>query len=141
MFTLSSNKYQPFQISPFTDLSFFNFLAYTITMLFQVLVPCCYGNELTLASQKISMSLFHSDWLTTSGLYKKTVKIFLENSKKPIVIKAFEYIVINLKTFLSICNFAYSITIVTCLDVIKCLVTYQIYRQFEYFHYQQSLEC
>ena len=63
-----------FNHSRFHRLSLFKVLAYTNTKLFQVLMPCYYGNEFTLASEKLPMSSLHSDWLTTSTSNKKVGK-------------------------------------------------------------------
>jgi odorant receptor len=80
-----------------------------IMELIQIWLPCYYGNELKFASEKISMSMFHSDWSTTTKSFKTAMKIFMENNKKSTWIRAFGYIKIDLTTFISICNFAYSL--------------------------------
>jgi hypothetical protein len=123
------------QISPVSEpVVFFRTLAYAITMLVQIFLPCYFGNELSSASEKISMSLFHSCWLLKDVDYKKSeiqgqchiqtkqapqrfkenpskiaVKIFMENSKKPLNIKAAGLMDMNYESFKSICNFAYSL--------------------------------
>ena len=78
-------------------------------MILQILLPCYYGNEITVASMKMSTNLFHSEWISADEKFKKAMKIFMENAKRPIEIAAFGLFKVNLKTFTSICNSAYSL--------------------------------
>lgn len=75
----------------------------------QVFLPCYYGNKISLASEKISSTLFHSNWIDHDAKYKSSVKIFLENSKQPIKISALGVLNIDYETFTTICNAAYSL--------------------------------
>lgn len=78
-------------------------------MVVQVFLPCHYGNKLSVASEEISMSLFHSNWIAKDVNFKKAQKILHENSKKSIKIYAFASISIDNNTFLTIYNRAYSL--------------------------------
>jgi 7tm Odorant receptor len=60
------------------------------------------------ASEKLSASLFHSEWMQQSKEFKVAMKIFMENSKKPIVVTAFGTFKLTLENFLKILNSAYS---------------------------------
>jgi odorant receptor len=75
----------------------------------QVFLPCYFGNDLLIASEKLSTALFHSNWIEKSMKHKKAMIIFLENSKKPIKITAFGMVHIDFGTFSNICNSAYSL--------------------------------
>jgi odorant receptor len=136
------------QISPVSEpVVFFRTLAYATTMLIQIFLPCYFGNELSLASDKISISLFYSCWISkdvdnkrltkivlkkpeTSSKrskkllsinppssrqhnddkrFKTAVKIFMENSKKCLKVRAVNLFIMNYESFISICNFAYSL--------------------------------
>lgn len=61
------------------------------------------------ASNKLSTSIFHSEWMTGDRKFKQAVGIFMENTKKPVQIIAFGFINVNLATFKSILNFTYSL--------------------------------
>jgi diketogulonate reductase-like aldo/keto reductase len=80
-----------------------------LTVTIRVLLTCYFANNLTLASEKLSMTLFHSNWTKESKKFKTAMKLFMENSKKPMKISAFGVFNINLENFLRIINSAYSL--------------------------------
>jgi odorant receptor len=79
-----------------------------IPMTLQIFLPCYYGNELSIASSKLSTALFHSQWIDEDKSVKKVCKIFMENTKKEIKISAFNVFDINLATFTRIGNLSFS---------------------------------
>lgn len=83
-------------------------LTFMIPVLFLILLPCYTGNELTVASEGLSASLFHQDWIQESEEFQTAVKIFMENLKNPVKISAFEVYELSLQTCLKIVNSAYS---------------------------------
>lgn len=78
-------------------------------MTLQIFLPCYFGNEILISSQHLSMDLFHSDWTSKSHKFKIAMKLFMENAKRPIKITAFGIFEVNLATFTSICNSAFSL--------------------------------
>lgn len=80
-----------------------------ITMLFQIFLPCYYGNQISKMSDEISLKFFHSEWYREKPAYKSTARIFMEFAKKPVKICAIGIFDINLATFTFICNSAYSL--------------------------------
>lgn len=106
-----SSHFLPTQFSTVDEApSFLKIFSYSVSMVLQVFLPCFYGNEILVASSKISTSLFHhSKWLNGNKHYKAAVKIFLENAKKSIKIQAFSLVSIDFTTFTRICNSAYSL--------------------------------
>lgn len=84
-------------------------LAYSFSMLLQVFLPCYYRNKISSASEKIGESLFHSNWIQGDRKYRTAVKIFLENTKKPIIVSALSVLNMDFGTFTTICNSAYSL--------------------------------
>ncbi|CAO1356263.1 unnamed protein product [Diamesa hyperborea] len=87
----------------------FKGISYLFAMTFQIFLPCYFGNEILISSQQLSMNLFHSDWTSKSHKFKIAMKLFMENAKKPIKITAFGVFEVNLVTFTSICNSAFSL--------------------------------
>jgi 7tm Odorant receptor len=71
-------------------------------------LPCYFGSELMAASEKLSASFFNSEWMQQSKQFKVAMKIFMENSKKPIFLSAFGTVKLTLENFLRIINSAYS---------------------------------
>lgn len=77
-------------------------------MILQIFLPCYYGNEISFASQELSLEVFHSQWIDGSKEHKKSIIFMLEAMKKPIKIHAYSLLQINYDTFNSVCNSAYS---------------------------------
>jgi 7tm Odorant receptor len=82
---------------------------YLIPIIVEMLMPCYVGNDLTLAIKKLPESLFHSNWTDESKEFKKTMVIFMENTKKSIKVSAFGVFELSLENFLKIINSAYSL--------------------------------
>lgn len=55
------------------------------------------------------MSLFHANWMASDKHYRTAVKIFLENAKRSTLVTAVGLVDVNLETFKTIGNFAYSL--------------------------------
>jgi odorant receptor len=77
-------------------------------MIQEIFLPCYFGNEISLASSKLSTDLFGSEWIESDKEIKSTMKIFMENAKKEVKISAFNVFHVNLATFTTIGNSAYS---------------------------------
>lgn len=99
------------QISPGKEPAvFLRLTTYMIPMVLQILIPCYFGNEVSISSEKLSVNLFHSEWFKENKKFTTAMKLFMENTKHSIVINAAEGLFrVNLGAFLRICNFAYSV--------------------------------
>lgn len=63
-----------------------------------------------MTSEKLSMSLFNSDWFKQNRKFHVATKMFMENTKRIVAIdSAGGFFRVNLRGFLSICNSAYSV--------------------------------
>jgi hypothetical protein len=82
---------------------------FMIPMTLQMLLPCYISTELTVAYEKLSMKLFHTEWMNESRDFKKNLKVFFENSKKPLKIVVLKIFHLNLENFVKIINSAYSL--------------------------------
>lgn len=78
-------------------------------MVLEIFVPCYFGNEVSIASAKLSTAIFQSNWIDGSVKLKKAVSVFMENTKKDLKISAFGLMDANLATFGRIGNSAYSL--------------------------------
>lgn len=87
---------------------FLKILSYSLTMLLQVFLPCYYGTELSSASDKVSLSLIHSDWINQSKRFKTSMKAVVISGFKSLKVLAFGFVTIDFDTFSKICNAAYS---------------------------------
>jgi odorant receptor len=78
-------------------------------MMFEIFLPCYFGNELSHASSKLSTAVFHSNWIEEELSYKKSLIVLMENLKKDMKITAFGIIDVNLETFKNAVQSAYSL--------------------------------
>ncbi|CAO1358439.1 unnamed protein product [Diamesa serratosioi] len=88
---------------------FVHFISYLAAITLEIYLPCYYGNNLRIASEKLSTKLFHTNWIFESKDFKIAMKLFMENVKKPMKISALNIFDLDLDNFLKICNFAYSL--------------------------------
>ncbi|XP_055608564.1 odorant receptor 94a-like [Uranotaenia lowii] len=83
---------------------------YLGAMLIQVFVPCYFGNEVTLKSQKLTNAVFSSGWYNNRQLKdQKNVKLLMQRFNEPIRLKAGHFFNYNLEAFMSTLNTAYSV--------------------------------
>ena len=85
------------------------FFFYMFSIIIQTFIPCYYGSKILAASDKLSASLFHSEWMYENKNFKTSMMVFLEKVKKPIKISVFGFYDVNLATFTSICQKTFSL--------------------------------
>lgn len=91
------------------NIVFGRLISYIVPMTLIIFLPCFFGNELTIASQKLSQSLFHSSWYNQPKNFQTAMKVFMENTKKPLkVVACYGIFELSVETFLKIVNSAYS---------------------------------
>jgi hypothetical protein len=83
-------------------------LTFTLAECGEIFLHCLYGQEVTLISDEFSTSLFHSKWILTNMKTQKSVKFLMENFKKELKISSFGIYTLNLSSFMTILNSAYS---------------------------------
>jgi odorant receptor len=86
----------------------FQIFTFMIPMTLEIFLPCYFGNDLSIASSKLSTALIGSEWFECDEKLRSTAKIFMENTKKEMKIFAFGVFQVNLSTFTTIMNSAYS---------------------------------
>lgn len=88
---------------------FCELLVYMLVMILQIFLPCYYGNEIKLSSNKLAEEFFHTDWYFEDKRHKKIATIFMECTKKPTTLRAFHEFDIDLRIFTLTCNAAYTL--------------------------------
>jgi odorant receptor len=88
---------------------FLKSFTFIIPMTLEIFLPCYFGNELSMASSKLSNAFFHSEWMNEDKQFRIISKTFLESLKNEIKISAFRVFEVNLATFTRIGNSAYSL--------------------------------
>jgi hypothetical protein len=89
--------------------TFIQIFTFMVPMVFEIFLPCYLGSLLSVASSKLSMGFFHSKWFESNGKDTTSMLILMENLKRDIKISSFGLFFVNLASFTSICNFAYSL--------------------------------
>jgi len=82
---------------------------YLITVLSIMFLRCYYASNITGLSTVLSTSMFHSELHVENQVDRKLIIILMENLKKPIKIVVASVFEVNLETFVTLINFAYSL--------------------------------
>lgn len=107
-FTISNVKiYSIHQESDSSGIS--RVFAFMVPMTLLTFLPCYYGNELSVASEKIPIAFFHSKWFMNDSKFRKTALIFMENVKQTMKIDSYGLFIANLNSFTSMINSSYSL--------------------------------
>lgn len=61
-----------------------------------------YGNEITLASEQLMGSVYHSNWMDLSIKYRKIALIFMERLKRPQEMLIGKLFPLNIKSLTSV---------------------------------------
>ncbi|KAG5673339.1 hypothetical protein PVAND_003398 [Polypedilum vanderplanki] len=83
-------------------------LCLAATSLCHIFIPCIHGSNIESESEKLSYSLFSSDWTNSDIKYQKMMIIVMENLKQSLRLRAFGLSEINLEFFVQTLNTAYS---------------------------------
>lgn len=71
-------------------------------MFIEIAIPSYFGSTLTKSSEQLPYDIFKSNWLVQSESYKKSLKILVERTLRPISIRAGHVFHLNLSTMLSV---------------------------------------
>uniref|UniRef100_A0A182XGI9 Uncharacterized protein n=1 Tax=Anopheles quadriannulatus TaxID=34691 RepID=A0A182XGI9_ANOQN len=84
-------------------------LLYMLSMIFQMFLPCRFGNEVTRKSHLLRTSIYSSRWYEMGLQERKTLRMLLQRMNKPLTLKAFYFFNYNLQAFTTTLNMAYSL--------------------------------
>ncbi|XP_062563149.1 odorant receptor 94a-like isoform X2 [Armigeres subalbatus] len=82
---------------------------YLMSMLTQIFLPCYFGNDVTLKSQKLTNAMYTSDWYQLALRERKDLKMMMIRTSEPIRLKAGNFFNFNLTDFTSTLNRSYSL--------------------------------
>ncbi|KAM7358146.1 odorant receptor 59a-like [Cochliomyia hominivorax] len=94
-----------FARDPFTLIYY---LIYLICMPVEILPACYFGTIMEFEFQNLTYALFSSNWIEQDVRFKKNLRIFAEQAKKPLYVMAW-LVRINMTSFLYACKNAYSL--------------------------------
>nr|QNH68042.1 odorant receptor 17 [Apriona germarii] len=81
---------------------------YFLTMILQVGMYCWFGHNMIASSDNINDAIYMSNWYEAEHSLKKSIMIFMEKCKKPVVLTAGKIFPLSLVTFTSIIRLSYS---------------------------------
>ncbi|XP_053660687.1 odorant receptor 94b-like [Anopheles marshallii] len=91
------------------ELSAIQNLLYMLSMMFQMFLPCRFGNEVTRKSHILRTSIFSSQWYEMQQADRKTLHMLLQRMNKPLTLKAYYFFNYNLQAYTTTLNMAYSV--------------------------------
>jgi gustatory receptor len=80
---------------------------YMVPMVLQIFLPCYFANEVSIAAEKLSMSVLHCKWYYGNTKFRNSLKIFIINASQPVIIYAGIFFEVTLKNFVDFCNITY----------------------------------
>lgn len=83
-------------------------LIYFICMPAEIFPSCYYGTILEIEFENLANALFSCNWMEQDEKFKKNLRIFAEQTKKPMNVMAWLFR-INMNAFLLTCKNAYSL--------------------------------
>ncbi|XP_018564120.1 odorant receptor 85b-like [Anoplophora glabripennis] len=95
-------------IVPPNSIQFISMCTYFNAMIFQVAMYCWFGHSIIASSDKINDAIYMSNWYEADLSLKKSIMIFMEKCKKPVVLTAGKIFPLSLVTFTSIMRSSYS---------------------------------
>ncbi|XP_036218492.2 odorant receptor 94a [Bactrocera oleae] len=95
-----------FSENPVHFLAMFQF---ALVVSLQMFLPCYYGNELTIESEKLGIHLYSCDWTAMSAVNRRLIFFYMESLKKPLVLCAGKFFEIGIPIFSKAMNNTYSV--------------------------------
>nr|AUF73049.1 odorant receptor [Anoplophora chinensis] len=95
-------------IAPLNSIQFVSMCTYFSIMIFQVVIYCWFGHTIIASSDKINDAIYMSNWYEADLSLKKSIMIFMEKCKEPVVLTAGKICPLSLGTLTSIMRSSYS---------------------------------
>ncbi|XP_023708399.1 odorant receptor 4 [Cryptotermes secundus] len=93
---------------PVASTTFLTILLFIICVLSLLLLPCWYGNELTLQSLELAQAAYDCDWLDAPQSFKRSLVTIMCRAQKPVRLTAWKFFNVDLQTFTSVLRATYS---------------------------------
>ncbi|XP_053680751.1 odorant receptor 94a-like [Anopheles nili] len=84
-------------------------ILYMLAMMFQMFLPCRFGNEITRKSNALKTAIYSSRWYDMQLKDFKIMHMLLQCMNKPLTLKASYYFNYNLQAYTTTLNIAYSV--------------------------------
>ncbi|KFB38050.1 AGAP002126-PA-like protein [Anopheles sinensis] len=84
-------------------------LLYMLAMMFQMFLPCRFGNEVTRKSNALRTAVYSSQWYGMRLRERKFLHMLLQRMNKPFTLRGYHFFNYNLPAYTSTLNMAYSV--------------------------------
>ncbi|KAJ3653683.1 hypothetical protein Zmor_012921 [Zophobas morio] len=95
-------------VVPMASIQFVFLIMYFFCMMCQVAMYCWYGHEVMTTSDELGKFCYMSNWYDSDINIRKSITIFLEKTKKPVVLTAGKFVTLSLATLTGILRSSYS---------------------------------
>ncbi|KAG5879513.1 hypothetical protein JTB14_019114 [Gonioctena quinquepunctata] len=85
-----------------TSPEFFAQMEYFVCVLVQLSLICWFGNEITTASELIRLSLYESDWLSSSPRFKSSMILTMIRMQRPVFLSIGKFTPLTLATLVAV---------------------------------------
>nr|UTN00917.1 odorant receptor [Semanotus bifasciatus] len=107
LFILATCLYNSSTI-PITSPEFFSQLEYCMCILIQLSLICWFGNEITSASNEITLSIYDGDWYSTSPRFKRSMILTMCRMQRSVYLSIGKFSPLNLTTLVAVCRGSFS---------------------------------
>nr|AOG12904.1 odorant receptor [Eogystia hippophaecolus] len=82
--------------------------SYLFVMIVEIFVPAWMGTQLSYESRESVFAIYDSEWIPRSEKFKRNMRLFVECTNVPIILRGVKMFPLSLETFTSIMKTAYS---------------------------------
>ncbi|KAJ3666143.1 hypothetical protein Zmor_001597 [Zophobas morio] len=93
-------------VVPVPSLQFIFLVIYFSCMMCQIAMYCWYGHDIITNSNSVGQYFYMSNWYEADFKLRKNMQIFLERTKKPVVLTAGKFVTLSLTTFTAVSTFS-----------------------------------
>ncbi|XP_049821496.1 odorant receptor 30a-like [Aethina tumida] len=105
---ICTTLFQMIVISTHMGAQFILLCCYFMTMMCQIAMYCYFGHNIMTSSSEITTACYMSNWLNFSVKVRKMLILIMERAKRPLIITAGRYFILNLATLMAILKASYS---------------------------------
>lgn len=104
---IAGNKSRVFtlQIEPGHYVEYGFYIFFSLSLITQICLPCYFGNEVIVKSERLPLCAYSSHWYQFSPIYKKNLIMFMERMKRTSHILIGKMFPLSLATFTSVSFF------------------------------------
>ncbi|OXU18896.1 hypothetical protein TSAR_016577 [Trichomalopsis sarcophagae] len=85
-------------------LEWFMVFGYAVSMLTEFFLYCWFGNEVTLKSMDFALKIYDTEWNLLNIKSWKLILFVTYRTRKPIVVRCYNYIILSLDTYVNVSN-------------------------------------